>query len=75
MKCINGKIKSKYNGIIQKLLPLKGEICQNNTLKFNTQLLNTKLKDIFSTTEINKKFRLYGENYNKKLLIQFIIII
>ena len=68
MKYINGKIKSKYNGIIQKLLPLKGEICQNNTIKFNTQLLNTKLKDIFSTTEINRKFRLYGENYNKNVI-------
>ena len=68
MKYINGKINSKYNGIIQKLLPLKGEICQNNTIKFNTQLLNTKLKDIFSTTEINRKFRLYGENYNKNVI-------
>ena len=68
MKYINGKIKSKYNGIIQKLLPLKGEICQNNTIKFNTQLLNTKLKDIFSTTEINRKFKLYGDNYNKNVI-------
>ena len=55
MKYINGKINSKYNGIIQKLLPLKGEICQNNAIKFNIQLLNTKLKDLFSTTEINIK--------------------
>ena len=68
MKYVNGKIKSKYNGIIQKLLPLKGEISQNNTIKFNTQFLNTKLKDIFSNTEINGKFRLYGENYNKNVI-------
>ena len=68
MKYINGKIKSKYNGIIQKLLPLKGEVSQNNTIKFNIQLLNTKLKDIFSTIEINKKFRLYKENYNKNVI-------
>jgi hypothetical protein len=68
MKYINGKIKSKYNGIIQKLLPLKGEICQNNAIKFNIQLLNTKLKDLFSNTKINKKFRLYNENYNKNVI-------
>ena len=68
MKYINGIIKSKYNGIIQKLLPLKGEVSQNNTIKFNIQLLNTKLKDIFSTIEINKKFRLYKENYNKNVI-------
>jgi hypothetical protein len=68
MKYINGKIKSKYNGIIQRLLPLKGEISQNNSIKFNTNLLNTKLKDIFSNTEVNKKFRLYGKNYNKNVI-------
>ena len=68
MKYVNGKIESKYNGIIQKLLPLKGEISQNNTIKFNTQFLNTKLKDIFSNTEFNGKFSSYGENYNKNVI-------
>ena len=68
MKYVNGKIESKYNGIIQKLLPLKGEISQNNTIKFNTQFLNTKLKDIFSNTEINGKFSSYRENYNKNVI-------
>ena len=68
MKYVNGKIETKYNGIIQKLLPLKGEISQNNTIKFNTQFLNTKLKDIFSNTEFNGKFSSYGENYNKNVI-------
>jgi hypothetical protein len=68
MKYVNRKIESKYNGIIQKILPLKGEISQNNTIKFNTQFLNTKLKDIFSNTEFNGKFSSYGENYNKNVI-------
>jgi hypothetical protein len=68
MKYVNEKIRTKYNGIIQRLLPLKGEISQNNSIKFNTNLLNTKLKDIFSNTEVNKKFRLFGKNYNKNVI-------
>ena len=59
---------SHDNMIIQKILPLKGEISQNNTIKFNTQFLNTKLKDIFSNTEFNGKFSSYGENYNKNVI-------
>ena len=68
MKYINGKIKSKYKGIIPRLLSLKGKISQDNSIKFNTQFLNTKLKDIFSNTEINRKFRKFGKDYNKNVI-------
>ena len=68
MKYINRKIKSKYNGIIPRLLPLKGKINQDNSIKFNRQFLMTKLKDIFSNTEFNKKFRSFGKDYNKNVI-------
>lgn len=68
MKYINRKIESKYNGFIQKLLPLRAKFNQNNTIAFNRQFLNTKLKDIFSNYEINGKFRSFEKNYNKNVI-------
>ena len=68
IKYINGKIISKYNGIVKKLIPLKGEISQDNTIKFNIQLMNSKLKDIFSNNEINGKFRVCDKDYNKNVI-------
>jgi hypothetical protein len=68
IKYINGKIISKYNGIVKKLIPLKGEISQDNTIKFNIQLMKSKLKDIFSNNEINGKFRACDKDYNKNVI-------
>ena len=58
----------KYNNKIKVLLPLKGSVSQNNTINFNQKLLNSKLKDVFINYEINGKFRLYKENYNKQVI-------
>jgi len=68
VKYINNKITSKYNGIVKILKPLKGEISQDNTINFNRQLMDSKLKDIFSNNEINGKFKLYEKDYNKNVI-------
>ena len=65
---INRIIMRKYNNKIKVLLPLKGSVSQNNTINFNQKLLNSKLKDVFINYEINGKFRLYKENYNKQVI-------
>ena len=65
---INRIILRKYNHIIKVLLPLKGSVSQNNTINFNQKLLNSKLKDIFINYEINGKFRLYKNSYNKEVI-------
>ena len=62
---LNSIIISKYINRIKKFKPLAGKISQNNTISFNQKLLNSKLKDIFSLYEINRKFRLFGKYYNK----------
>jgi len=68
IKFINNKISSKYNGIIKILKPLKGEISQDNTIKFNKQLMDSKLKDIFLNNEINGKFKNCEKDYNKNVI-------
>ena len=68
IKYINRIILKKYGTKIKVLLPLKGDISQNNSIKFNSMLLNSKLKDIFSNFEINGKYRLYEQSYNKKVI-------
>ena len=62
---LNSIIISKNNNKLKKFKPLIGKISQDNTINFNQKLLNSKLKDIFSLYEINRKFRLFGKNYNK----------
>ena len=65
---INRIIMRKYNNKIKVFLPLKGSVSQNNTINFNQKLLNSKLKDVFINYEINGKFRLYKDNYNKQVI-------
>lgn len=65
---MNGKIISKYRTNIKTLKPLAGEISQNNTIAFNTTLLNSKLKDVLSTSEINGKFKNFDKFYNKNVI-------
>ena len=68
IKYINRKIKSKYKGVIGIIKPLRAKISQNNSIKFNKELLYTKIKEIFSNNEINGKFKKYEKNYNKKVI-------
>lgn len=68
IKYINKKIKSKYIKIIGVIKPLRAKISQDNSIKFNKELLTTKLKEIFSNNEINKKFKLWDKDYNKKII-------
>ena len=63
---IIAKYQNQYK--INILFPLIGKIHQNNTLYFNKKLLNSKLKDIFSSFEINRKFKLYKTTYNKDII-------
>ena len=65
VKYINNIIKNKYLTKIHLLKPLYGKISQNNTKNFNRTLLNTKLKDVFSSFEINGKFKSVDKEYNK----------
>ena len=65
---INGIILSKYSKRIKVLKPLKGEVSQNNNIKFNIKLINSKLKDIFSSYEINGKFKLFEKDCNKNIV-------
>ena len=62
---INYIILIKYKNKTYFLKPLISSIAQNNTKSFNRDLLNKKLKDIFSTFKINGKFKLYDDNHNK----------
>ena len=59
---------SKYSAKINTLKPLKGEINQNNSINFNRILLNSKLKDIFSSYEINGKFKTLDKKYNRPVI-------
>jgi len=65
---INSIIISKYHTRIRPLKPLIGKINQNNAINFNRVLLITKLKDIFSSYEINGKFKLFEKNHNKSVI-------
>ena len=69
VKFINRTIsKSEFKAKINLIKPLTGSICQNNTIKFNQKLLKLKLKDIFSSYRINKKFKNVGKDYNKDII-------
>ena len=65
---LNSIIISKYRTKINTLKNLKGDISQNNTINFNKQLLNSKLKDIFLNNKINGKFKIYESSYNKTII-------
>ena len=65
---INSIILSKYRNKTKTLNPLAGEISKDNRIKFNVNLLNSKLKDIFSTSKINGKFRSLDKFYNKNVI-------
>ena len=67
-KYINMIIKRKYRNIIGELKPLIGKISQNNSIEFNKVLLNTKLKDLYKSYEINGKFKLLDKNYNQAII-------
>ena len=67
VKYINNIIKNKYWRRVHLLKPLNGKISQNNTKNFNRTLLYTKLKDVFSSFEINGKFKV-DKDYNKKII-------
>lgn len=68
IKYINNIIKSKYKNKIKVLIPLSGKVAQNNTVNFNYNLFNTKLKDIFISNEINGKFTKYDKSYNENVI-------
>ena len=68
VKYINRIIIKKYKTKITILLPLEGEISQNNTMAFNRVLLNSKLKDIFMNFRISRKFNLKHESHNIKVI-------
>ena len=65
---INYIILIKYKNKTYFLKPLISSIAQNNTKSFNRDLLNKKLKDIFSTFKINGKFKLYDDNHNNIII-------
>ena len=72
----NQKIINYLNSIIifknikniKRLKNLIGKISQNNTIKYNINIINSKLKDVLSSTEINGKFKLYEKYYNKNII-------
>ena len=65
---INSIIISKNINGISSLKPLKGEIAQNNTIQYNIDLMNSKLRDLLSSNEINGKFKLFDKYYNKNII-------
>ena len=67
-KYINKIIISKNNKKIKLLKPLNGIISQNNSISYNVKLLNSKIKDIIISNEVNGKFKLYDKEYNKNVL-------
>ena len=67
-KFINNIIKVKYKGKIKELVPLNGEIAQNNNISFNLKLLNSKIKEIFLSHDINGKFTSFDKCFNKKVI-------
>ena len=68
IKYINRVIIAKSKTKIKLLKPLKGEISQNNNIKFNRELLNLKLKEIFTKNEINGKFKKFDKHYNQDVI-------
>jgi hypothetical protein len=68
LKYINRIILQKYKAKINILLPLEGEISQNNTNDYNRVLLNLKLKDIFMNFKISRKFKSHEDSYNNKVI-------
>ena len=65
---MNRLIISKYNKKIHMLKHLKGKISQDNSINFNKILLISKLKDVFSSNEINGKYKLFEKFYNKEII-------
>ena len=67
-KYINNIIISQKDKKINLLKTLSGIISQNNSITYNVKLLNSKIKDIILSNEINGKFKLYDKDYNKKVI-------
>jgi len=65
---MNRIIIIKYSKKIHMLKHLKGKISQDNSINFNKILLNSKLRDIFSSNEINGKYKLFEKFYNKEII-------
>ena len=65
---INSIILIKYKNKINFLKPLNGFISKNNKIEFNKNLINLKLKDIFSSYEINAKYKSLHKFYNKDII-------
>ena len=65
---VNRIILSKYGDKIKPLKHLKGKISQNNGINYNRKLLFTNLKDVFSSNEINGKYKLFEKFYNKEVI-------
>ena len=68
VKYINKIILQKYKTKIKVLLPLEGEIAQNNKISYNRVLLKLKLKDLFMNFKVSHKFKLYEDSHNKKVI-------
>ena len=65
---MNRLIITKYSKKIHMLKHLKGKISQDNSINFNKMLLTSKLKDVFSSNEINGKYKLFEKYYNKEII-------
>ena len=65
---VNSIILSKYGNQIRPLKHLKGKISQNNGVNYNKKLLFSNLRDIFSSNEINGKYKLFEKFYNKEVI-------
>lgn len=64
----NVKENSEFKDKINEIKPLNSDICQNNTIKFNQNLLKLKLKDVFSSHAINGKFKFVEKDYNREII-------
>ena len=75
---LNNKIREFYkddigNGIYKKqFLSLNSQHKSESNIKFNKELLNTPIKDIFSA-DISRRYTNYGQDSNKKIVDSLLI--
>ena len=50
------------------LIPLESRIIKDNTIAFTTELINSKIKDLFIKYDINKKYRSHHKDDNKQCI-------
>ena len=67
IKFINSII-IKNNRQIKLLKPIIGKFSQDNNIASNRKILNSKLKDIFSSYEVNRKCTSIDKYYNKDVI-------